>query len=193
MPEAVDLSAVSVQEATLRDPMLHAEFVGFMTSQTFPHHVRTRWTGEQVEQWLRSGALDNGTLLRATLDDHVVGYVHLQDVSGEAVTLDLRIADAWRSHGIGTRTLALSSDLVFTQLSASRLEGVTRIDNIAMRRAFRSCGFVLECCYRDGWPTTSGPAAALGYARLRKDWRTGSVTTVPWDDVLAQESGRMST
>jgi len=35
--------------------------------------------------------------------------------------------------------------------------------------------------YRDGWPSADGTMHdAVGYATLRRDWLTGTVTPVPW-------------
>jgi RimJ/RimL family protein N-acetyltransferase len=66
---------------------------------------------------------------------------------------------------------------------ATRFEGQTREDNIAMRRTFLRAGFVKEAHYRDGWPVEGGPAlASVAYAILRRDWEQGTTTPVDWDD-----------
>ena len=69
---------------------------------------------------------------------------------------------------------------------AYRFEGVTRADNIAMRRTFDRSGFVKEAHYRDGWPIPgSEPMASVGYAILRRDWVSGTTTPVEWSDLTA--------
>ncbi|WP_432135500.1 hypothetical protein [Streptomyces sp. bgisy154] len=52
-----------------------------------------------------------------------------------------------------------------------------------MRRVFRACGYVEEAHYRQAWPTEDGTVCdAVGYAILRRDWRTGTTTLPDWDD-----------
>ncbi|WP_258024275.1 hypothetical protein [Streptomyces bambusae] len=52
-----------------------------------------------------------------------------------------------------------------------------------MRRTFRRCGYVKEAHYRDAWPGADGTVHdAVGYAVLRRDWLSGTVTTPKWDD-----------
>ena len=64
-----------------------------------------------------------------------------------------------------------------------RIEGTTRQDNWAMRRAFRTCGYVKEAHYRQAWPGRDGRIYdAVGYAILRSDWQAGAITMPDWDD-----------
>lgn len=61
----------------------------------------------------------------------------------------------------------------------TRIEATTGQDNAAMRRVFRHCGYVKEAHYRRAWPDASGNRHdSVGYAIIRRDWRTGE-TTVP--------------
>ena len=89
-----------------------------------------------------------------------------------------------RGRGIGTRALAWLTEHVFTTAAgASRIEGTTRQDNVAMRRLFRRGGYVKESHYRDGWPDPDGNLHdAIGYAILRRDWLAGPTTVLRWDD-----------
>lgn len=64
-----------------------------------------------------------------------------------------------------------------------RIEGTTRQDNHAMRRTFRRCGYVKEAHYRQAWPAPGGRVYdAVGYAILRSDWQSGTITPPEWDD-----------
>lgn len=44
-----------------------------------------------------------------------------------------------------------------------------------MREVFLRCGYVKEAHYRQAWPGDV-PHDAVGYAVLRSDWSTGTVT-----------------
>jgi RimJ/RimL family protein N-acetyltransferase len=51
-----------------------------------------------------------------------------------------------------------------------------------MRRALRQCGYAKEAHYRQAWPAPDGTIYdAVGYAILRTDWRSGTVTMPEWD------------
>jgi RimJ/RimL family protein N-acetyltransferase len=57
------------------------------------------------------------------------------------------------------------------------------VDNTAMRALFRANRFVKEAHYRQAWPDKDGVLHdAIGYAILRHDWLSGTVTPVNWDD-----------
>jgi RimJ/RimL family protein N-acetyltransferase len=180
---------VRLAACALDDPVPREQFVTFFCTQTFPMHLRTTWTRDELEQRIASGAYDDCDVRAVLVDDTTVGFVVIEDVKGSVAMLDIRLAEGWRNRGVGTHAIRLVSDHAFTELPTERLEGVTREDNVAMRRVFRSCGFVLECYYRSGW-TLEPSVASLGYARLKADWEGDVVTPVPWDEVLAQEFGR---
>jgi RimJ/RimL family protein N-acetyltransferase len=185
----VDPSRLRVEAHSLIDPNGRERFVTFLATQTFPMHRRARWTRQQAEEWINSPEFDRDGVLGVRVDRELVGFVTLHGRLDDIVTLDLRIADGWRNQGVGTQALLQISDYVFQGLSASRIEGTTREDNVAMRRVFRACGFVLESYYRSGW-SLYPPIASLGYGRLKDDWQSGTVTPVPWGEVIERESGK---
>jgi RimJ/RimL family protein N-acetyltransferase len=98
--------------------------------------------------------------------------------------VDLRVRAADRGRGVGGRAPAWLTGHVFTAFpGATRIEATTRQDNSAMRRVFRRCGWVKEAHYRDAWPGSGGAVHdAVGYAILRRDWESGTVTVPEWDD-----------
>jgi hypothetical protein len=52
-----------------------------------------------------------------------------------------------------------------------------------VRRTFIRCGYVKEAHYRRSWAGRDGTLHdAIGYAILRSDWETGTVTRPDWDD-----------
>lgn len=64
-----------------------------------------------------------------------------------------------------------AAENLFTTTSKHRLAGETRVDNVAMRRAFERCGWKQEAHYRQSWPTDDGGwTDSVSYAILRDDW-----------------------
>ena len=116
------------------------------------------------------------------------GLLRLLDLTevgrGVAPMFDLRLAPAHRRQGIGRQTVAWLTEYLFTTFpDLQRIEGNTRQDNLAMRRTFRSCGYVKESHYRAAWPGESGRLHdSIGYAVLRRDWLSGTTTLPDWDD-----------
>jgi RimJ/RimL family protein N-acetyltransferase len=160
--------------------------VAFLAADKWPFHGSVHEDPRSVLERLDTGYYE-GPAARTfwiLLDDMPVGMIRLFDLDDETPMFDLRISSAHRGRGLGTRALRWLTDYVFTQLpSASRIEGTTRQDNEAMRRAFRACGFAKEAHYRDGWPDESGRRHdAVGYAILRRDWAAGVVTLPDWND-----------
>lgn len=160
------------------------ELLSFLTTEEFPFHVRRRPTTAQVTADIDAGAWGGDDVEAFWLDDDDrgrVGLVRLDDLADATAMVDLRLAQRWRGHGIGTQALALVTDRVFrTRPSVVRLEGQTREDNAAMRRTFDKSGWVHEAYYRDGWPVEGGtPLASVAYSVLRRDWLTGVTTPVP--------------
>ena len=180
---------VDVRTCSLSDPISRRCFVDFMASQRFPMHVRAQWTREDVEQQVDTGRYDGSAVLEILTGAEAIGYAVLDDVEDDGILLDLRLAERWRGLGLGAPALTAVTDLAFGRFYARRLEGVTRRDNVAMRTVFRRCGYVLESCYRAGW-SADEDVAAVGYARTRTDWQRGTVTPVPWDELLVEEASR---
>lgn len=113
-----------------------------------------------------------------------IGLVRLQDLGDDTPMFDLRVRKAWRGRGVGKRAVAWLTGYLFTELpEINRIEGTTRVDNHAMRAVFRSCGYAKESHYRQAWPGRDGVLYdSIGYAILRGDWVTGTVTAPDWAD-----------
>ena len=116
--------------------------------------------------------------------DAPVGIVRVFDIGHGDPMFDLRLTAAARGRGIGTTAVRWLTDHLFDELAGiDRIEATTRQDNVAMRRVLGRCGFAKEAHYRRAWSTASGDRlASIGYAILRPDWESGSVTPVDWDD-----------
>ena len=162
----------------------HAALTAFLTSNAFPFHVRVRPTVAQVEDDIRAGSWGGVDVETFWIDDERdgrVGVIRLEDLQDATATVDLRLADGARGRGFGSAALSAATHLVFSHhRGVIRFEGQTRDDNVAMRRVFERCGWVLEAHYRDGWPVEGGdPLASVAYSVLRRDWASGSTTPVP--------------
>jgi len=154
-----------------------------MTTNEFPFHVGRCPTADEVEMRIAAGAFSSrGIVSLWAMDDvqQIVGLVRLEDLEDDAPLLDLRLGEAWRGRGIGTRVLRSVTDYVFGSMPAvRRFEGQTREDNIAMRRTFERCGWVQEAHYREAWPVPDGePIGSVAYGIIRRDWLRGTVTPV---------------
>jgi RimJ/RimL family protein N-acetyltransferase len=157
----------------------------FLTTQDWPYHAAGSPDPAQVRAQVQAGLYDNDQA-RAfwIVTDTEVGLIRLLDLADDTPLFDLRIRAAYRGAGLGSHALRWLTAYLFTEWpSIRRIEGTTRQDNWAMRRTFRKCGYVKESHYRQGWPAPDGTIHdAVGYAILRSDWQTGTVTPPDWDD-----------
>lgn len=171
---------------TIERPHDDDAFVAFLSAHEFPFHVQTRPTADDARARLVSGVVDGPGAFGCwvLVDGVAVGVVMLEDLEDDTAMVDLRLAEDARGRGVGTEALSAIVTEVFGRFpSVRRLEGQTREDNVAMRRAFRRAGWAKEAHYREGWPVAYGPSlGAVAYAVLRSDWLSGTTTPVPWDD-----------
>lgn len=159
--------------------------VSFLTGEEWPFHA-----GTQDEEAIRRRAADGryddeeSRTFWVLADGEHAGLIRLQDLTDDTPTFDLRLRRASRGLGLGTAALTWLTGYLFTDLpQVSRIEGTTRQDNRAMRAVFRKSGYVKEAHYREAWPGRDGtPYDSVGYAILRRDWLSGTVTLPDWDD-----------
>ena len=119
-----------------------------------------------------------------TVPGETIGFLHVFELDDPTPMFDLRIAADHRGRGHGTAAVRWLTGMVFDGFpDATRIEGSTRQDNIAMRRTFAAAGYQKEARYREAWPGRDGRVYdTVGYAMLRRDWRDGTITPVRWDD-----------
>jgi RimJ/RimL family protein N-acetyltransferase len=165
----------------------HDALVDFMTRNEFPFHTVPHPSTTQVEAWIAEGAYrdaDNDSFWVEHDELGRIGFFRLEDLSDDAPLFDLRLDEPLRGRGLACHVLRAATDLVFgTMPAVNRFEGQTREDNVPMRRAFVRCGWLKEAHYREGWPVEGGPpVASVAYGILRRDWETGTVTPLVWDD-----------
>lgn len=186
MSGAPDVRLTEFDAATDADAL-----VGFLAANSFPFHMRPQLTEEAARRSVLDGRYwsDDSVGFWIECDGERVGVAVIDDMAdidhGGNPVFDLRLAEAHRGRGLGAATLTALTGLVFARWPAvTRFEGHTREDNAAMRATFRRAGWVKEAFYRDGWPVDgAAPKATVAYAVLRRDWETGSVTPVVWDDL----------
>jgi RimJ/RimL family protein N-acetyltransferase len=151
------------------------QLVSWLCSQEWPYHPTVHPEPDEVRQWFQEGlflSAEHRTLW-VYLDgvSEPAGALSLQD-SESCTTFDLRIAGAHRGRGIGRKALAWLADDVFATTSRVRIEGHTRVDNIAMIRVFQALGWAREAHLRQVWPVAPGRYLdALTYALLKQDWQ----------------------
>ncbi|MBS3939730.1 MAG: GNAT family N-acetyltransferase [Actinobacteria bacterium] len=157
---------------------------GFLLGSSWPYHAGVI-DEDEVADRLRQGYYDGPDVVTLIVSDgsRRIGLARVEDLDDDSPTFDLRIGAEHRGQGHGSAALRELTRWVFDTHDVERFEGTTRQDNVAMRSAFRSIGFVKEAHYRRGWPTPDGRLLdAIGYAMLRVDWETGTSTPVAWDD-----------
>lgn len=160
--------------------------VGFLHNEVWPFHAGpTATLAEAVERFDSAGyASDAVETWRLDDEGKAVGLVRLFDLCDDTAMFDIRISEVHRRRGVGTSAVRWLTGHVFTSRACTRIEATTRRDNVAMRRVLLRCGYAKEAHYRSAWPAGDGDDLhdAVGYAILDKDWRTGTVTPVVWDD-----------
>jgi RimJ/RimL family protein N-acetyltransferase len=187
-------------------PAEAAMLAEFLTTEDWPYHGTGAPDAAQIRQQAAAGLYDNdrtrtfwivtGTGTGTGTGTHAeaeaeAGLIRLLDLGDDTPLFDLRIRAAYRGAGLGTRALRWLTGYLFTEFPGIlRIEGTTRQDNHAMRRTFRTCGYVKEAHYRQAWPAPDGTVYdAVGYAILRSDWQAGTVTPPPWADEPSAPGG----
>ena len=159
----------------------------WLASEAWPFHGRPEPDREKVLTSFRAGFYDGEqarTFWILLGGSERVGLIRLFDLLDPIPRFDIRLRASHRGKGIGKEALRWLTDHVFeTMPEKFRIEGETRLDNIAMRRVFRGCGYVKEAHYRKAWPAPDGRYHdAVGYGITRDDWADKTVTPVDWDD-----------
>lgn len=157
--------------------------LAFIAADTYPFNGVTKPTREEVASWIDKGIYTETFWI--ILDGTTrVGVMHYQDASAAHAEVHIRLHAQYRGRGIGTQAIRWLTDYLFQTFPAKhRVEGWARIDNTAMRRVFRNCGYLKEAHLRLDFPTGDGTYRdKIGYGILRDDWRTQTVTPVNWHD-----------
>ncbi|HVY30003.1 MAG TPA: GNAT family N-acetyltransferase [Polyangiaceae bacterium] len=158
------------------DPVVRgdtAQLAQFLAASEWPFHYERRVDDNWVRARLESGFLgeDARAFWIRGQSDEPLGLGRVFDLSDMTPLLDLRLAASARGRGIGTLALrGLTLWLFSEHPETGRLAGYTRADNLAMRRVFEKCGFVLEAQHRKAWRVEGRePLDAICYAILREE------------------------
>lgn len=165
-----------------------AALIDFMTRNEFPFHVRPHSPAMDIEKRIDAGTFRDDDNDSYWIEHHEfgrIGIFRFEDLKDGNPMFDLRLDNRFRGHGLGERALATATDLIFSTMpNANRFEGQTRIDNIAMRKIFVSCGWLKEAHYREAWPVEGQDhVTTVGYSILRRDWESGRTSTFDWNDL----------
>jgi len=156
--------------------------ITFLTTETWPFHGIPNLSAEQVQGQAASGTywgknVESYQIEQASL---AVGFLRLFDLGDSTAVFDLRLSAASRGRGLGKATVRwLSERLFVTYLHLDRIEAHTLVGNAPMRGALMHTGFVQEAYHRQSWRQGEQMLDSVGYALLRSDWASGTVTPVP--------------
>jgi RimJ/RimL family protein N-acetyltransferase len=162
----------------------------FLSGYPWPYHAGGETTQEELLQNMNEGAFSNPDTQRfwiVTETKERIGLIKLfdlDDVEDGSPLFDLRIIPEFRGQGVGKQAVTWLTHYLFeAHPMLGRIEGTTRVDNLAMRKVFLSCGYAKEGHLRKSWATEEGKKLdTVIYGILREDWQSKAVTPVDWDD-----------
>lgn len=174
-----------LQEWTIEE---QDQLIQFMTTNSWPYHDISQPGRELLEKSIEEGGYasdDVKTFWIENNENEKVGIVKVYDLQEDVPLFDLRIADRYRGYGYGSRALKKLTQYVFELPEEKiRIQGHTRHDNAAMRKAFERAGFVKEAHLRQAWffPKENTYYDAVTYGMTRDDYIAGTTTPVHWED-----------
>lgn len=168
------------------------QLIHFMTTNSWPYHGQEHPVRALIQKTIEEGGYQSDQVTTFWVENdegEQVGLVKIFDLQDDIPLFDLRIADPYRGKGYGPKALKMTADFVFSLPEKKiRLEGHTRHDNFAMRKAFERTGFVKEAHMRQAWFSTKENRYfdAVTYGMTREDWQQGITTPVLWEDTIAE-------
>jgi RimJ/RimL family protein N-acetyltransferase len=137
------------------------ELADFLAGREWPFHAPGR-DREAIRAAAAAGKYSSETdqAYWITVPGETIGFLHVFELDDPTPMFDLRIAADHRGRGHGTAAVRWLTGMVFDGFpDATRIEGNTRQDNIAMRRTFVAAGYQKEARYRESWPGATGGTA----------------------------------
>lgn len=168
------------------------QLIRFMTTNSWPFHGHEHPVRALIQKTIEEGGYQSDQVTTFWIENEEgeqIGLVKIFDLQDDIPLFDLRIAEPYRGKGYGPKALKLTADYVFSLPEKKiRLEGNTRHDNFAMRKAFERTGFVKEAHLRQAWfsPKENRYYDAVTYGITREDWNAGVTTPVLWDDAVEE-------
>lgn len=131
------------------------------------------------ERFLASGTWSGHFLhLAIDVDGLLAGDMQLRHCDASmpkgALEIGVEVAQKLRGHGIATQALKEVARYAFQQ-GHHRIEGSTRLDNLAMRKAFENAGWTFEGILRALFVEDGKPINYYSFATTRYDASDGSV------------------
>jgi RimJ/RimL family protein N-acetyltransferase len=165
-------------------------FADFLLAHPWPYHsggeVTRAFLLQKIDEGLFSSPDVQTFWIKSDTGEArgIIRLFDLDDVEDGSPLFDLRIHAAYRGQGIGKQAVQWLNNYLFeTYPVLARIEGTTRVDNIAMRKVFESCGYAKEGHSRKSWPTEDGiNVDTVIYGILREDWQSKTITPVNWND-----------
>ena len=180
---------MSANFVPLELPAERKVLAAWLSGDHWPFHSNLKLEREQVLKWIDGNYFDgpNNATFWITLETEPVGLIRLfglEDIGDGEPMFDLRIRNAFRGRGLGTQAVQWLTDHLFSKHEIlGRIAGTTRVDNLAMRGAFRRCGYAKEAHYRRSWPSVESQFFdTVAYGILREDWAQQKTTPVDWQD-----------
>jgi RimJ/RimL family protein N-acetyltransferase len=102
--------------------------------------------------------------------DEFIGTVWLWDIRHRWEGAEISIYVARPGHGVGTDAINAAVDFGFQTVGLPRIWGFTDDHNARSRRAFESCGFVVEGTIRAGHRHQGRPADLVQFSMTLDDW-----------------------
>ncbi|GAK06162.1 acetyltransferase, GNAT family [Geomicrobium sp. JCM 19037] len=162
------------------------EVITFLLASTWPFHRSVSSSDEEYRKVFQSFYMNrNNQAFWIENDAEKVGLLVIEDINDDIPFIDMRLAERFRGQGLGKQCLHWATDYIF-QLPQKkyRIEGHTKVANIAMRKTFHACGYVKEGYFRDAWENSDGSLEdCLCYAFIRRDWGKDTPTPLPVDEL----------
>jgi len=165
----------------------HEALITLLTSELWNFHG-TKFCPEQRTRKL----LQEGYFLSAEAETfllrkngEVCGMLRIFDLDDEIPMFDIRLSASFRGKNIGKAVMAWLKNYIFCEKGYRKLEGNTRVDNLAMRKLFLQANFIKEGHGRKSWPDDDGNYYdSIAYGILREDYLENKITPVNWNDEI---------
>lgn len=174
-----------LQEWTMEE---QEQLIHFMTTNTWPYDGESHPGRAIIEKAIEEGGYESDEVKTFWVENETgekIGMVKIYDLQDDIPLFDLKIANLSRGFGYGPKALRLVAEYVFgLPGNKIRLEGHTRLDNIAMRKTFERAGFVKEAHLRKAWfsPKEYSYYDAVTYGITREEFMGGTTTPVIWGE-----------
>jgi RimJ/RimL family protein N-acetyltransferase len=167
-------------------PKDREQLADFLSSHTWPFHSRSQISRADIFLDIDKGEYSRADtqrfwIIRNAQPIGLIKLFDLDDIEDGSPLFDLRIHPDQQGQGVGKKAVKWLSGYLFNSYPIlGRIEGTTRVDNIAMQKVFVACNFVKEGQIRKSWPAKDSKMDTVIYGLLREDWENNSITPIDW-------------